>query len=345
MQTLSEHPKNFTERTQQKNNQLEYAYQATPQQGRWVIWGSLVRAIGKGWHVSVISDDPKDHDLIRSFQEYLEKPSQITIRTSDQAETLDLSDTKLLTLLGLESATITRIRNLPQVLGQTHLMTVEQAPADSQDEYDLISHFAQHRMRRDGLTAFTGTGKGKTTTALGLATEALANGQKVAIIQWFKERKKEGDLTWAINEHQFPKKLQKPYLMEFLPTGLGFFGSPKMDRVTGDKAYQQHRDKAYQGLTLAREKIASGEYGLVVLDELIDTVREIAQNIDFPLIDLPDLLDFFRLATTQSQTQIVVTGRRVTDDWSKFIKDSFVISQVKHPWDTSGKGAVSGLDF
>lgn len=319
---------------------LAYAYAVASEFSTYPILGSLIRAVGKGWKVAVVASK-KRAPVYRLFQRQLRDPSQVLVAYVD-----DLSGLRrfheLVLIDGASPVVASHIRHDHRVLGKSHVMAVEVDPEEG--EYDLISRFEKRELHPAGVVAITGTGKGKTTSALGLGGEVVAHGGRVAVVQWFKERKS-GSLTWAISEHAFSETLTHPGAYEFFPSGLGFYGSPHFDRVAGERAYRQHRDRAYKGLALARRLIGSGDYSLVVLDELVDTVAEIAHNIRYPLIDLVDLVDFLAFATGQTQTKLVVTGRRVTDGWAGFVKTSWVIAEVKHPWSFQGRGAVSGLDF
>lgn len=313
------------------NNSLKYAYDAPEKFGEMVLLGSAVRALGKGWRVLVVSDKRLKKSFL-NLQKKLKRPEFLEVVTVSNFE--DVFQTGKFDLVVMEKA-------FSNISPKSHVMVVDQSAVS--EKYDLISKFRIQNLHEKGVTAVTGNGKGKTTTALGYAVSALVQNEKVAVIQWFKERKS-GDLTWAINEHNFPDLLKDPSQFEFFPTGLGFYGSPQMDRVKGDHAYQQHREKAYAGLKLAKEFISERKYSYIVLDEFIDTVKEIAGNIEYPLIDLKDIQEFLEWAARQS-VKIIVTGRKVTKDWEKYISDSIEITEVKHPWSTRSSGALSGLDF
>jgi cob(I)alamin adenosyltransferase len=303
---------------------LRYAYVTPVLVSLYPLYGSMVRGIGKGWTVHIRTTTPERYVPVK---ELLQDPSQLLINAHDTKE-CDLILCDDISLLPKNP--------------HAHLMVIDPHPRI--DSYDLISAFERTTLTSRGVTAITGDGKGKTTSALGMGVESLYRGESVTIIQWFKE-KKQGDLTWAINEHQFPSLLKNSDSFQFFPMGLGFFGSPQMDRVKGEEAYQQHRRKAYEGLELAKQFIRNTTYDTVILDELVDTVTEIAQNIEYPLIDLPDMRSFLEEVVSQSHTKVVVTGRRVTKEWEDFIHSSILIKEVKHPWSTKRQGAISGLDF
>lgn len=318
---------------------MEYAYQATSEVGALPLLGSLIRALGKGWKVCVIVDQPTVAQYI-AFQKYVRDKKQLQITTLQNIPS-DFHDVSLVIVHGADSKTLTQIRTQARTT-KTHCMVVVDVPDDS---YDLISHFAETPLHARGIWAITGTGKGKTTSALGIGAQALLDGKKVAVVQWFKERKQSGTLTWAINEHEFPDLLLEPERFTFHPTGLGFFGSPTMDRVKGEQAYQAHRAKAYEGLQLAKKILTQGHYQTLILDELVDTVSDIVGNIPYPLIDLKDVQQLLALAAESSQTQVVVTGRRVTQHWHSYVQNSLVVTEVKHPWSAKHLGAISGLDY
>src|ERR671928_704222 len=105
---------------------------------------------------------------------------------------------------------------------------------------------------------FYGDGKGKTTAAFGVALRAVGRGWKVLMIQYTKTGEwPKGEPMGEING---ARRLAPDF--EVIPTGIGFvniFGDPY--------PFEEHREAAQKGLALAREKIQSGQYQLVILDE------------------------------------------------------------------------------
>ncbi|MEO8581376.1 MAG: cob(I)yrinic acid a,c-diamide adenosyltransferase [Patescibacteria group bacterium] len=315
---------------------LRYLYQTSPEASGLVLLGSAVRGLGKGWQVGVLHTD-NSSNLFERLRTQLTDPTQLSI--SKDVRTLDQCQ-----LLLSENPTDQQVA---QLFNSTpHVMVAGEQI--NPDHFDLVSRFDEHKLNPDGVIAFVGNGKGKTTSAVGVAVKSLLEPEQqrpVSIIQWFKERKKPGALTWAINEHEFPALLKKKESLQFFPTGLGFFGSPNLDRVKGDQAYQQHRDKAYEGLELAKQQLQSNQYAAIILDEFVDTVQEIAGNLEYPLIDLHDVVDFFEYATQFPDTLLVITGRRVTPQYQKFVHQMITVHEVRHPFKEKGQGAISGLDF
>ena len=116
----------------------------------------------------------------------------------------------------------------------------------------------------------TGDGKGKTTAALGQALRALGHGLKVLVVQFMKG-KKYGEVLAA--EKYLPN-------LTTLQCGLDSF-------VMKNNPAPVDIELARQGLNLAKKAISSGEYNMVILDE-------INVALDFKLISLEDVLEMIK---------------------------------------------------
>ncbi len=116
------------------------------------------------------------------------------------------------------------------------------------------------RVADRGLThAYIGDGKGKTTAAVGTAVRAAGYGWKVCFVQFVKEA------AWPSGERQSLRKLG----IEVLVLGEGFF------KILNDrKSEEQHKTTALKALEILRERVWSGQYQLVVADELGSAVEE-----------------------------------------------------------------------
>lgn len=327
------------DREVRKGRKLEYLYDAPSKIAPYSLLGSAIRAIGKEWDI-LVSPTEASRETFQDLRDKLVSPSQLTIKEDIRAKT----DSPPPQLVLLDNSTSTKpvkeIRD--KHIDSSHIMVA--GTDEERDDYDLISKFSSTTYSKEGITAITGPGKGKSTTAFGIAAEAAANGEKAAIIQWFKEPKGPRG-TWSINEHYFPDMLQEPDRLTFYPTGAGFYSSPNWDRVKEEDAYTLHRTKAEQGIDLATRLITSDKYKVVVLDEMVDTLAEVSGNIPRSLLSLNTIEQLVYIAQNHPDTHVVVTGRKVTSDWQSLIKDSHVIEEVIHPWSSKGKSAVSGLDF
>lgn len=165
---------------------------------------------------------------------------------------------------------------------------------------------------------FTGNGKGKTTSALGLTFRALGHGQKVCFIQFIKGSWKYGELDAA---GRFTD------LLDFHVTGRGF--TWKSDDLDKDIAV------ARKGWEFAKKVIAEHRHQLIVLDEL-------TYLITYKMIEEQEILDV--LISRDPALHIVVTGRGAGE---KLIEAADLVTEmreIKHPY-KQGIKAQKGIEF
>lgn len=307
---------------------LNYLYKVSDGLGKYLILGTLVRAIGQGVAVGIVSNDKEVVKLLKKLKDLLNEDLLFV------NEDVFGKKIKILVVDGFEYD----LEHWRGLCGEfAHLVAV-----NIEGEFDLISEIFVDQIYKKGVVAITGSGKGKTTLGLGLAVASSLCNNESLVMSWLKEKKNVG-LSWSIGEHFFENKVKKK-LFGIETTGLGFFGSPNMDRVKGSKSYAEHRKKAYEGMESIKNKVEAGYRGQVVLDEFVDTVKEIARNIEYPLIDLIDARGFLNYLLSKN-IKVIVTGRRVTGDWSDLVSESIEINEVKHPWKSMRLSAVPGLDF
>ena len=180
---------------------------------------------------------------------------------------------------------------------------------------------------RKGLTiVYTGNGKGKTSAALGAAMRALGHGWRVLIIQFFK-----GDWPVVYGELELAKKLYPQF--EVLQLGRGFV------KIMGDKKpFEEHVEAAQAALSLTRERMLSGNYDLVILDEVIYALG----YLDFKLIDLQDVLQLIK--EKPPQTHLILTGRNAPAELIEAADLVTEMGEIKHPM-KKGIPAQQGVDY
>lgn len=326
---------NLDEHTRSKYPYMEYHFAGDPDTWRDPLVGSVIRALGRGWKVAVLARG----DGLAFWHLFSESWLEGRLSVVESFESVP--SVQLLILdASIPFAERVKIQDTDSIIGKMHVMS--SGEFDESFAYNLISRYTQEHLHLDGVVAFTGGGKGKTTSALGWAWQK-AQGKPVAVVQWFKE-KSSGHLTWSISEHQAPKHLLHPDQLAFYPTGLGFFGSPALDRVKGQEAYHHHRVRAVEGVQLASRLLREREIGALVLDEFVDTLNAVSGNLPQDLLRLEEVRALLKDAV-ESSLPVVVTGRRVTPEWSEFIATSVEIENLRHPWTHEKRGAVSGLDF
>jgi cob(I)alamin adenosyltransferase len=165
---------------------------------------------------------------------------------------------------------------------------------------------------------FTGDGKGKTSAALGVAVRAALRGMKVAIVQWYKEKR------WPIAEHRIGKFIKN---IKLYALGSGFY------RLPTDHATPKEHQQAAEAALKQAEKLL-GKVDVLVLDEVNNAVND-------KLIDLEQLID---LIAKRRKTHLVLTGRGAS---SRVLEGADLVTemkQIKHPFD-QGIKAVKGLDY
>lgn len=181
--------------------------------------------------------------------------------------------------------------------------------------------------KRKGLVVvYTGDGKGKTSAALGAAMRALGHGMRVLVIQFFK-----GDWPVVCGELELAKRLYPQ--MEVLQLGRGFV------KIMGNKRpFEEHVEAAQAAVTLARERILSGRYDVVILDE----VNYALGYLDFKLIELEDVLELIR--SKPPSMHLILTGRNAHPRVIEMADLVTEMREVKHPMKT-GVPAQQGLDY
>lgn len=182
-------------------------------------------------------------------------------------------------------------------------------------------HLADH-----GLThAYIGNGKGKTTTAVGTIVRAAGYGWKIVFIQFMKEAK------WPSGERTSLRKLG----IEIFVMGEGFY------KILNDmKTDDQHKTAALKALELSRQKLLSGSYQLVVLDELGTAVED-------GLLEQSSVEQMFKDRAkdkTARNVHLIWTGHKKIDWMLKYADLITEMKKVKHPYD-EGIIATKGLDY
>jgi cob(I)alamin adenosyltransferase len=171
------------------------------------------------------------------------------------------------------------------------------------------------------VVVYTGNGKGKTTAAMGLALRAAGYGRRVLVIQFVK--------TWFTGEKGGFELIPN---VEFIQAGKGFY------KILGDKLPEgEHVEAAKAALDLAAAKVASGQYDVVVLDEIIGSVT----GGLLPLEPVLELID-----SKPPQLDLVLTGHRGKELPAILERADLVTEmvKVKHPYD-SGILAKKTIDY
>jgi len=177
-------------------------------------------------------------------------------------------------------------------------------------------------MKKDGLTiVYTGKGKGKTTAALGIALRAVGYERKICMIQFIKG-------SWHYGEMDSSKKLEPEF--EMITVGKGFVG------IIDDKSTKEdHKKIAKEAIKISNEKIQSGKYDIVILDEI-----NYAVNLE--LISVEDVLSLIK--SKHQNIDLVLTGNYAKDEVIDIADLVTEMREIKHPFQ-QGIKAKQGIDF
>ena len=159
------------------------------------------------------------------------------------------------------------------------------------------------------VVVITGNGKGKTTSAMGMVLRASGHGFKSCIIQFMK-----GDLYTG--EWDGVKRLDG--LVELHATGMGFCG------IQGNTyTHAEHRASAQGAIELATEKMASGEYQIIILDEINNALK-------LKLVDLEQVLGLIK--AKPALVHMVLTGRNAHPEVIELADTVSEVCEVKHAY-------------
>jgi cob(I)alamin adenosyltransferase len=175
---------------------------------------------------------------------------------------------------------------------------------------------------KEGLIiVYTGKGKGKTTAALGIVLRSVGHGRKVIMIQFIKGEWYYGELTSS-------KRLEPEF--EMIAAGKGFVGI-----LDDDHTIEEHRDAAAIAADLAKEKLATGIYDVMVLDEINYAVK-------LNLISVENVLEIIN--SKPPRTTLVLTGNYASEEIIAVADLVTEMKEVKHPY-SSGVKATPGIDY
>ncbi|MCL4500095.1 MAG: cob(I)yrinic acid a,c-diamide adenosyltransferase [Chloroflexi bacterium] len=166
---------------------------------------------------------------------------------------------------------------------------------------------------------FTGDGKGKTTAALGMALRASGHGLRVKIIQFVKADSSVGEIAAV---ESLPG-------VEIVQTGRGFLPADT------SPAIEAHREAANEGLRMAGEALRSGDYDLVVLDEICFAVAR-------KLLDENEVIEVVKRA--DPNTTVVMTGRGAADALVDIADTVTEMRVIKHAMSES-RPAQRGVEY
>lgn len=157
------------------------------------------------------------------------------------------------------------------------------------------------KLEKGFIQIYTGNGKGKSTAAIGQAVRAAGYGFKTYIAQFMKE-------------YPYSELKSLKFLKEFM-TIEQFAGDDFVYRKELPNKIEM--DKARRGLEIAKAKMLSGKFDIIILDE-------VCVSIHFGLFNDEEILTFMKMKP--SNVELILTGRYCPD---KLMEAADLVTEMK----------------
>lgn len=187
--------------------------------------------------------------------------------------------------------------------------------------------FEDYKTKDSVVIVYTGEGKGKTSASLGLLVRQLGNRGRVAFIQFIK--------YWGTSEHTFIRDIQPLFKdqLYFYKGGKGFYKAG--DLSPQNVSEKQHQQAALETYDEALKAATSGDYDLVICDEINNAVQDSLVSIS----QLQALLE-----GREAKTSLCLTGRGFPEELLKYVDIATNMTKIKHHFDDKFL-ANKGIDY
>lgn len=173
---------------------------------------------------------------------------------------------------------------------------------------------------RGYIIVLTGNGKGKTTSAMGMAMRAMGHGTKVIMLQFLKG-------TWRYGELETAKRLAPDFSIH--PLGSGFV---HVDPENPDPADIETARKAWE---ICKEALFSGKYGMIIFDEINNAIA-------YGLLPVDEVLE--ALKKRPQNLHVVLTGRDAHPRLLEMADLVTEVTEVRHPY-RKGAAVRKGIEY
>lgn len=187
--------------------------------------------------------------------------------------------------------------------------------------------FEDFKTKDSVVVVYTGEGKGKTSASVGLMARALGRDWKVAFIQFIKH--------WTVGEHDFIHKIEPLFgdRLLFYKGGKGFFNAGEISAK--DVSADEHKRAALDTYKVALESASSGEFELVICDEINNAVHD-------GLLDIKQLEALIK--SRSPKTSLCLTGRNFPDKLLPLTDIATNMTKLRHHFDDKFL-ANKGIDY
>ena len=187
--------------------------------------------------------------------------------------------------------------------------------------------FEDYKTKSSVVIVYSGDGKGKTSAALGLLARSLGNRGRVAFIQFIKH--------WGVSEHVFIRDIGPLFKdqLYFYKGGKGFYNAGDLSPKEITK--EQHAKAAHDTYNEALSAASSGEYDLVICDEINNAVHD-------GLLSIKQLQTLIKKRS--KKTSLCLTGRNFPQSLVAQVDIYTNMEKIKHHFDEKYL-ANKGIDF
>jgi cob(I)alamin adenosyltransferase len=187
--------------------------------------------------------------------------------------------------------------------------------------------FEDYKTKDSVVVVYTGEGKGKTSASVGLLARSLGNGWKAAYIQFIKH--------WNVGEHEFIHKIEPVFgdNILFYKGGKGFYDAG--DLSAKNVSELEHKKAAKDTFDVALKAAASGEYDIVICDEINNAVNHKL----IPKGSIKKLIE-----KRAPKTSLCLTGRDFPEEYLPMVDIATNMTKIRHHFDDKYL-ANKGIDF
>lgn len=189
--------------------------------------------------------------------------------------------------------------------------------------------FEDFETKESVVVIYTGEGKGKTSAGIGLLARALGRGWRVAFVQFIK--------TWETGESLFIKQVLEAGVfgdhLTYYRGGKGFYNAGELSAK--EVSEEEHKKAAHDTFLYALECVSSGEFDLVICDEINNSVHD-------GLLKKSDLKKL--ISSRAPKTSLCLTGRNFPEDLVALTDIATNMTKIKHHFDEKFL-ANKGIDY
>lgn len=250
----------------------------------------------------------RDEEAKERRDDEVERRGRDEVRTRRSAEAKDGPD-------GLNSASPDSSPPHLPASSPPHLTNLSPPSAEA-----VRAAIRRQRKKKGLVIVNTGLGKGKTTAALGVMTRAWGRNMKIGVLQFLKnEKARFGEI----------KAGERMGGIDWISTGDGWTWT--------SKAMDETEARARHGWQIAQERIAGGQYDLLILDEF-------TYPLHYGWLDTGEVIEWLK-ANKPPMLHLIITGRYAPEALVEYADLVTEMRQIKHPFKEQGIRAQAGIEY